>query len=355
MERVGIVTLQGKYNYGNRLQNYATTSIFEKMGFEVESLLLTRKPCLREKARRGVKRMLRRAADAPESLMSSERLKSFESFNSLMKFREVSQPNDLSVRDYSFFAVGSDQVWNPYHFRYNEDWYFLKFCEADKRVALSPSIGLDELTPRQARHLSRGVKGFNVLSIREKRGAELLQSCGYDAPIICDPTLVLSRNSWSSVANDRLTPTDPYVFTYLLGGVGTEAKMILDVLVNKRNLSIVSLADREGPGDLPAGPAEFISLISNASHIVTDSFHAAVFASIFEIPLTIVRREGGAKMFSRLESLSETLGIQKKIYGFRDYSLTHAEDYEGVAHAISREREEFMGYLNKCLGMGGEE
>ena len=112
---------------------------------------------------------------------------------------------------------------------------------------------------------------------------------------------------------------------------------------------MVPLSDRQKSGEPDAGPAEFIDLIDHASYVVTDSFHAAVFSSILHTPLTIVHREGGASMFSRLEQLSEMLGIEEKVYGSPAYDLAKAGDYEGVGEVIARERERFMGYLKGCL------
>ena len=42
---------------------------------------------------------------------------------------------------------------------------------------------------------------------------------------------------------------------------------------------VINLSDRSKAGEPDAGPAEFISLIDNAAHVVTDSFHAAVLAN----------------------------------------------------------------------------
>ncbi len=36
-QKVGIVTLPGNFNYGNRLQNYAVTQAYESRGFKAES------------------------------------------------------------------------------------------------------------------------------------------------------------------------------------------------------------------------------------------------------------------------------------------------------------------------------
>ncbi|KQB78933.1 hypothetical protein AK964_05065 [Clostridium butyricum] len=39
MKRVGIITLNGYFNYGNRLQNYALQHAIEMLNFECETIL----------------------------------------------------------------------------------------------------------------------------------------------------------------------------------------------------------------------------------------------------------------------------------------------------------------------------
>ena len=40
MKNVGIVTLFGEYNFGNRLQNYAVQQVLKKNGFNTETMPL---------------------------------------------------------------------------------------------------------------------------------------------------------------------------------------------------------------------------------------------------------------------------------------------------------------------------
>lgn len=124
---------------------------------------------------------------------------------------------------------------------------------------------------------------------------------------------------------------------------------MLNLVSNHGHIPIIPLSDREKDGEPPAGPAEFISLIDNATHVITDSFHAAVFSSILHTPLTIVHRRGGESMFSRLETLSRTLGIEEKVYGSPSFNLSDAGEYTEVTEAIGCEREKFMTYLTNCL------
>lgn len=351
-KKIGIVTLPGRYNYGNRLQNYAVTRIWENLGFQPETLVLAERPNSVRTLKRIAKHILGIATPpSPESCMSAERLEAFDRFNRNITIRKLDSIERGLADQYCIFSVGSDQVWNPDYMAYNEDWYFLEFARPEQRIALAPSIGVDELNLWASRRIAKGVKGFERLSVREERGAELIWQCsGRSAEVICDPTLVIDRMAWCSVADGRLTPKDPYVFTYLLGGMSEDARRVLDVVTNGGRIPIVPLSDREKPEEPPAGPAEFIDLIEHAEHVVTDSFHAAVFSSILETPLTIVRRGGnGGGIFSRLETLSQELGIESKVFGGEEFDFSKAGDYHGVPGCIASERERFMRYLDFSL------
>lgn len=350
MKKVGIITLGGRFNYGNRLQNYASDYIWRRLGYDPTSLYLIEHPNGIKRIKKTLRRLLGKCAPNPETGMHAARLEAFDSFNQHIQMRNLSYLPPSLIDEFTFFSVGSDQVWNPYFIEGQENWYFLNFARRDQRIALSPSIGLDTLTPKQSKLLNKGVSGFNRLSIREKRGASLInEASGLNAEVICDPTLVLTADEWRAVSSNKCTPNDPYVFTYLLGGVCPEAADVLDKITCHGQIPIVSLSDRQREGDPDAGPAEFIDLIDHALHVVTDSFHAAVFSSILHTPLSIVHREGGESMFSRLEQLSHMLCLEDKVYGSPSFHLDCSGTYEGVDASISLEREKFMHYLEECL------
>lgn len=371
-DKVGIVTLDGNFNYGNRLQLYAVYKIYKSLGFDPEYLSVSNLAphTLVDSMARVV---LNNKVDDPQSLSSRNRLMAFSRFNSMVKTRHFNRINDIPQNEYKWFSVGSDQVWNPGMVRNRSNmpipirplllhrdakwakhiinWYFLGFCERGKRVALAPSIGIDHLDDVQESLVKDGIAKFDTVSIREEAGANIIERlCGKRPPVICDPTLMVTPDDWRAVADDALTPTTPYIFTYLLGGIGCEAKEALsDIHCSSGVENVIHLSDRQKPDELDAGPSEFVSLIDNASHVVTDSFHAAVFASMLGTPLTIVHREGGAAMFSRLESLTKRLGIEHAVFGSSGYALSRAGDYQQVPDAIASMQEEFSEYLRIAL------
>lgn len=352
--KIGIVTIQNRFNYGNRLQNYATQNILESYGFEVESLVPRMKPGLESRLRCIAKKCLGKEDESRELRMSGERLAAFDEFNELIHFWDVHDTKGTDVTRFDLIVAGSDQIWAMRRFAHGEHWAYLQFAKREQRVALAPSLGLSSVSSIRKRRLARYLEGFESVSVREENGADLIYSVtGQRATVLCDPTLVVDADCWSSLSDDRLTPESPYVFTYLLGERNPEAEDVLNSVTHRGEIPVVSLSDRERPGEPPAGPTHFISLITHASHVVTDSFHAAVFSAIMQVPLTIVHREGGntvySKMFGRLETLANKLSIKEKIYRSPEYDLSRAGDYEGVCEAIGRERRKFVGYLEKCL------
>ena len=349
--RVGIVTLPGNFNYGNRLQLYATQRAFSGFGCSTSELVLIDNGSAVRVIKDIVKRIIGwKGRPGPEDVMTPERREAFKRFSANIVTEIVPRIDQGLSERFDLFSVGSDQVWNPNYISNKDDWFFLKFANPSRRMALAASVGIDYLDDSQAERLRHGVEGFSSISVRERRGAELIKKCsGRYAEVLCDPTLTLSSDEWCSVADHRLTPESSYVLAYLLGEPNAEASEILEEVTEHGRIDVVPLSDRQKECEPDAGPAEFISLVEHAEHVVTDSFHAAVFSCIFQRPLTIVRRLGGASMFSRMEQLTQMLGIENKIAGVRGFDLRNASDYTGVPEAIEFERKKFMSYLQGCL------
>lgn len=354
-KKVGIVTIQGRFNYGNRLQNYAVDKVYRQRGFTPESLIFDLPLPVAQTVKKTVKKFLGKERPARETMMSSSRLAAFDRFNSHILLRRLKGLPEEIVDEYRYFSAGSDQIWGMSRSSYGEDWRFLQFARPEQRIALAPSFGTDSpLSHAQLKRLSHYMQGYRRVSVREEAGARFIkEATGMDAAVICDPTFALSVREWCSITDQRLTPDADYVFAYLLGDSSDESKEVLNIASRQGDLPIVFLSDRERDGEPPAGPAEFLSLVENASWVVTDSFHGSVFSALFQRPLTIVHRGGGhamySQMFGRLETLARKLGIEHKVYGSQGFDFSRSADYEGVPEAIDRERSKFIEYLEACL------
>ena len=86
-----------------------------------------------------------------------------------------------------------------------------------------------------------------------------------------------------------------------------------------------------------SGPIDFLEYILNAHTIVTDSFHAAAFAIIFNKPLYIGLKQGEfTHLNTRVENLVNIYNIQKQVIS--DDITENIIDYECVNKRISIER-----------------
>jgi hypothetical protein len=157
MKKVAVITLNGYFNYGNRLQNYAVQEVLKSLGFSVETVLIkhSAQNCftmaeLFHRFRRLItmppiktfwiaNTKLKYYANRNRmDALDAERTQAFKQFSleNLMEIdlglKENSSPPDLANM-YDYFISGSDQVWNPNYVR-DSSTYFLTFAPREKRV-----------------------------------------------------------------------------------------------------------------------------------------------------------------------------------------------------------------------------
>lgn len=370
---VAVVTLVGLFNYGNLLQRRAVDLKLRERGCDPVFLSFqddSAQRCVIRAARIVAKEVLgRRKIRPPECSMSPERLSRFRIFSSSMAERLVYHDGVRSLKSetnlsgylpetYDAYVAGSDQIWNPDMYGGSRIGLLRFVAPESRRIALSASFGVSELPPRHRTEYCEALDAFGSISVREEAGAEIVESLiGRRPSVLCDPTLALPREEWECMANDSLNPSGPYVFTYLLGETDSWREDLFADLAkayggSSSAATVARLSCRDDGFQLPAGPAEFIALIAGAEHVVTDSFHCALFAALFERPLSIVHRaETGPSMFSRLETLSDKLGLWGKVVDQDgEPDLDAAADYSGVAERIAAERTAFDAYLDEALG-----
>lgn len=106
---------------------------------------------------------------------------------------------------------------------------------------------------------------------------------------------------------------------------------------------------------LSGGPAEFVGLIRNASMVITDSFHAAVFSLIYHRPFAVLPRfaaDGSTTMGSRLTDFLTEYALLGQLFTTDALSLLHAFpeiDFSQADAVLSRRREESLAYLTENL------
>lgn len=346
--KIGIITLFGD-NYGNKLQNFAVQRIIEGLECEVETIITNtnrgivkprntktefkkfspfyigkvlnirfKNKYLYKNSRDGIVASIKFVKNVDYKALVDARTNSFDEFTN----KNISLSNNIltledvfNTDEYDFFVAGSDQVWNP-TYPHVSRLNFLTFAPREKRIALSPSIGLSSLPEHVKPLYTEWLNGINALSVREEQGAKIIKELtGRDVPVLADPTLCVSKEEWIEIEEKPdFDCSEPYVFTYFLGNETNKYRKFIDGYAKKNNYKVINIFDLREPEHYVVNPAHFVYLIHNAKMVFTDSFHGSVFSLIMHIPFVVFNRveNGGQGMSSRIDTLLKTFSMESR-------------------------------------------
>ena len=317
--KIGKITLDGFYNYGNILQSYALQEVLLRYANQVESLwhepdnFLPRtwwKWSWKELVKflidwKGFRRDFLNGHIGREMVRQS-RIKMF--CDRYIHMRYIDADLKTLEAEYDAFIVGSDQVWN-YHFTKLED-SLLTFADKRKRFSYAASICTPSVPPEVEEKLRDGFQGMCAVSVREEEGAEFVrQISGCSAEVHVDPTMLLAAEEWRSVARKpQWSAEQGYLLTYFLG----KRPDAIDRIAREYALSVVNLLDDDVFDHYVTDVEEFLWLIDHAALFYTDSFHGTVFSILFRTPFVVCNRMGDStseKMSSRIDTLLQRFDL----------------------------------------------
>lgn len=319
MNRIGICTLYYENsNYGANLQAYALIRIITSLGYEADMISYYYSNQLRYLCR-NLKHSFKRKSQVSKCIEVRE--KAVKRFNNAIPHSRLFYSNTIkdSNNEYDVFITGSDQVWNP-------DWInsflALDFVEDNKKtISYAASIGKINLNDEQKNKLQIAIDNTDYISIREKESIQSLQNLtSKKIEYVLDPTMLLNKSEWDEICSNRIVLED-YLFCYFLGK-NEILRNTAKEYAKQKGLKIVNIpymneanqqVDRNfGDYSLSdVSPEDFLSLIRYASFVITDSFHGAVFAHIYQRRF-IVSSEKGNEMGCRMQSLVCLFGTENR-------------------------------------------
>lgn len=205
------------------------------------------------------------------------------------KYLRLSKTRYTADSDFSEFdlvVVGSDQIWNPQITNGFDPlfWGDLKSSREIKKIAYAASAGdrcylnlLDENN-----NLPNLLNRFDAISVREKHLQNFLQSKGFPAELVIDPTL-MDEELWNRKFPKKANRSD-YILTYMISS--PTGQQIVKALAQKYKKKVVPIFTGITKQNLlfPArgqySPEEFVRLFQNAFFVVTESFHGTAFSII---------------------------------------------------------------------------
>lgn len=346
-KKTNVITLHSQiseYNFGNCLQSYALNKALEKIGVE-NKLVCFRNFSIRRKLSKVKSIVLRR------NLQSLKRKKIYSLFyrNINVIYKNASK---MRYKNNTYYICGSDQIWNPSFAGTAE--FFAYGADNDRRIAYAASIGVSELSADTKKKYSEYLRGMKYISVREEAAAELVyEMTERNVPVLCDPTMLLSKQEWETVSKSPEFNTGKYILTYFLGKKSREYSEYISSLAESLNCEVINL-ERFNPNDYwySVGPAEFIWLINHCELMCTDSFHGSVFSILMQKPFLVFERlKSEMPMNSRLDTLLKKTDLKNRVFNNQTIEAAINIDYKNVSGIIENEKRKAINYLKNALGV----
>lgn len=354
-----IVTINDDTNYGNRLQNYALSTILSQSGRSITVNLN-----FDSVSSIGIIKYFLN----PVKNVIKDMLIHFSSYDDALKMRRIVNGNKFTekfvpsdclyfthfarAKSVARFVIGSDQVWN-YRWLSKETLALRLGSFVPDEIPIisyAASFGVseidDDIKPIFQKYLPR----LRAISVREDRGAELVKEMtGLNATVVLDPTLMLTANQWTSITRGFVPVDEQYVLTYFLGHPSEVQEQAIQNYAREHGCTVRRILDLRDKKTYVAGPQDFVELFSKAEYVFTDSYHACCFSVLFHKQFTVFNRAGTAgktNMNSRMETLFRLLGLDSVVM---DEGLAPRIDYQKVDALLEQHRTESRAWLDQAM------
>ena len=397
-KKVGILTLyHNNTNFGATLQAFALQQKIKELGYDAYVIdFIPEKLSARQKIRRLIFHPWRLSGIIFRYLgISGFGIDLFEKeWNRLWKKKwngwqhfccqyinvttPVSECNlPEKIEEYDILLTGSDQVWNP---SYCTEAHFLPFDkQGKKKVAYAASISRSSLNEEQKDIFKKWLPDVDYITVRENEGKKLLESfLDVKVDVVLDPTLLLTADDWSKVAEpielnnqvlyrENVTRSQNFMQGYILFvalGINPLHRKFATRVAARMNMKIVIIStcleemrtnfNLEGDELVDVTPGQYLSLIREASFVITDSFHCMVFSIIFHRNFVVLKRNPDTEihnMNSRLYTLLDALGLEEQLVDLdaADKIQLKSDLYEGVDEKMDFLRQRSDKILEQML------
>lgn len=363
---VAVITRHAITNYGSMLQAYATQEAIGALGHNCQIIDYIRydeqascwEATLLKNKSRWNKSIISRAAylfvRQPESIVAGKRFERERKnyLNLTSRYNSIRELEDNPPKA-DIYMTGSDQVWGPTASGELDLAYALTFIRGSKKVSYAASFGKTELNDDVRRRLTRELDQYSYITVREDSAVTQLREWGINSKQVLDPTFLLTSDQWSKIAQPINLP-EQYVLIYQIHNdktVGRYAKRVAKHLGLPlfRVSAYLHQIGRGGRLKWMPSIAHFLSLIKNASCLVTDSFHGTALAINFNVPFIEVLPNTGTA--SRNQSILNLLELQSRVLqDEEDVSLADTLiDYRRVNQLLSIYRAESMEKLKEII------
>ena len=371
--KIGIITWFTGSNYGTNLQAIALQRYLRNMGYEVLIInyevndevkifsfwqkIADRKMLWTRIKRQPEKYAMKRASAKFGSQILKRNCKLSESIEKQCILTEKVQDEERLISilcQFDLLITGSDQIWNPgwYHRFYYADYDEVK----TEKISYAPSLGVNAIAVEKQADIKRSLRKFKAVSVREKKGAELLRPLMNNEPeVVVDPTLLLDAMDWEALFPKHIQSSGEYVLSMFLtdnrfhwraSDRFAKENGLRHVVIPYSGFSYFQKAEIKAD----AGMQEFLDLIRGAKYILTDSFHVTALSIINRkqfYTFTRFREDLFTSQNERLRHILTIAGIKERLlpYGTKRIPEMYDITYKNVEKILDKEIERSKKYL----------
>jgi len=364
--KIGLITIHNANNYGAVLQTFALVKVLSTYG-KVEVINYNNRHISRDfdliRFYPSIHGLLGTGKDMCRIVPRYKVIKKFLNFiNNYLNTTITYTKSELAqgkLEDYDIYVSGSDQIWNPVCVSQENIFdlnYFCSFSPSDKKkISYASSLGSHQFSSSEKGQLKTQLKDFKHISVREKDAQLFLTDLlSLKVEHVLDPTLLLTKKEWLNFLD--ITPSDnkeKYILLYSVPKSKLLRKTV-DFVSKRLNMKVISINQSLTTGAKvskqirDAGPLDYIKYFSEASFIITDSFHGTCFGLNFGIPFISV---SAGKNINRVQSLLSLVGLENLI--LRDSEelekINYNVDFTSSHLKLAEERKKSIKYLSDAI------
>lgn len=260
--------------------------------------------------------------------------------------------------DIDILICGSDQIWHPEN--YNDN-YFLGFgSNRMKRVAYAASLPKTHTETQFTKQYSRMktlLSKFDEIYVREPSSVPFVEKLSSQkVGFVMDPTFLVPVAFWNNMI-ENMTLNNGYAFVYIPNGMNNDMVDIIQKIKETLNINDVYVMITRGENLLSdarmlnfVSVGQFLYLIRNAKCVITSSFHAVVFSTIFHTDFYAYDVENKTRGEDiRLSDILMMLGLENKRIDLSRKIDQSAVDYAMVDSKIEEYKKKSIDILKKCM------
>ena len=348
MAKIGVFTWWKNANYGGFLQALATQEYLKKLGNQPEMVDLGTHPLIFSFVVRVLYfsfHKFLRASFIQISLRYYRIYKTLRKKFTISPFRLPWGTHSCEkLKRYDILLCGSDQIWNPDYLV--PDYLLPEAPEEIPKMSYASSIGNADIPEELQGVYKKFLDRFCQISVREASGAVALNKVlDKEACWVVDPTLLLTAEQWEDCLGIKnAKTTGKYMFCYTLSLLPVEKYFLLMKWAKKHKQKIFLYVEHNAGirywsnakvswrkiFDVlrwnmvllfspwikirqSASVEDFVSAIRDSEVMISDSFHALMFATIFNKNIKIILPQDRLRMSPRITDFCKKIQYKNVI------------------------------------------